>query len=117
MRHTAAEFSEHCSVCFQRPRDEVSRETRVALSIEVFPRSDGCDGAAEIQLACLMAAIKLVDHRIILIEIGFRAAQGSMVRRHQRAVEPFVGMEQRRQHAVSIRAVKYRLSGLRTSLA
>ncbi len=65
----------------------------------------------------MMAAVEIENDRMILIKIGFRAAKPGMQRRHDGAVEPFIGMKHDRQHAIGVGAVKNRLIDLRFALA
>jgi len=87
----------------------LGREARVALTIGIIRRRDRRDGTGKVHFARLMAPVKLHDHRMILIEISFRAAQRCMVRWHQCTIQPFVGVKYSRQHPVSVSAVKNRL--------
>ena len=57
-----------------------------------------------------MSTIKLGNHRMVLVKESFGSAERRVVRGHQGAVEPFVGVEQRRQHTLGIGAVKNRLA-------
>ena len=54
---------------------------------------------------------------MILIKISLRAAEPRMQRRHDGAVEPFIGVKHDRQHAIGVGAVKNRLVDLRFALA
>ena len=117
MRHTPAVFGEHGGIGVQGPFDHAGGGAAVPVPVGVVGPGDGCHRADEVQLAGVMSSVKLGDDGMILIAVGLGAAHGGVIGRHQRAVQPFVRMQQDRQHAGGIQPVEHRLVQLRRPLA
>ncbi len=65
----------------------------------------------------MMAAVEIENDRMILIVICFGAAEPRMKRGHDGAVEPLIGVEHDRQHAVGVGTVENRFVHRRFALA
>ena len=89
----------------------------MAVAVEIIGTGNRSNRPDEVNLPRLMAPVKFQDHGMILIEIGFRAAEPGVERRHHGSVEPFVGMKHDGQHAIRVGAVENRLVHRGLSLA
>ena len=88
------------------------RAARWALRCFLYDRNrgDGDDDAGKPEVP-LVAPIKLLDDRMVLGEIG----EGG-IRKHERPVEDFIRMNDRRQESLNVAAVKNRLLLMRRML-
>ena len=82
----------------------------VTLFLSDRNRGDGDDDSGKPEIA-LVPPVKFLDDRMVLGEIG----EGG-IRKHQRAVEDFIGVDDRRQESLNVAAVKNRLLLMRRML-
>jgi len=82
----------------------------VALFFSDGNRSDGDNDSGKPEIT-RVSPIELLDYRMVLGEIGERG-----IREHQRPVEDFVRMDDRRQESLNVAAVKNRLLLMRRML-
>src|SRR5512145_3150074 len=89
----------------------------VTLTVKMVGPRDRRHGPNKIKLPRLVAPVKIQDDGVVLIIESVGIANPGLERRNDRAVEPFIGMQNHGQHSICVGAIENRFIYLRFALA